>query len=56
MAALNLLRRLAVRDVHLFSELKEGYHYAVVAADCINIGRHPWCILHIEKDGPAMKV
>ena len=43
MAALNLLRRLAVREV---------YPYAV---DRISIGRHRWCILHIEKDGSNTK-
>jgi hypothetical protein len=56
MAALNLLQKLAVQEVHFLSELEEGYTYAVVAADRISIGRHRWCILHIEKDGSAMKV
>ena len=56
MAALNLLRRLAVLEVHLLSEHEEGYPYAVVAFDRISIGRHRWCILHLETDGSAMKV
>jgi len=55
MAALNLLRRLAVREVHLLNELEEGYPYAVVAVDRIIIGRHRWCILHIEMGGSDMK-
>ena len=38
MAALNLSRRLAVREVHLLNELEEGYQYAVVAVDRISIG------------------
>ena len=51
MAALNLVRRLAVREAHLLCELEEGYQYAVVAGDRISIGRHRWCILHLQKDG-----
>ena len=41
---------------HILSELEEDYPYAVVAADRISIGRHRWCILHIEKEGSAIKV
>ena len=48
MAAMNLLRRLALREVYLLSEREEGYPYAVVGADRISIGRHRWCIFHIE--------
>ena len=50
MAALNMLRRLAVRDVHLLDELEEGYPYAVVVVDRMSIGCLRLCILHIEKD------
>jgi hypothetical protein len=32
-----------------------GLPYALVAVDCISIGRHRWWILHIEKDGSDMK-
>ena len=56
MAALHLLRRLAVREVHLFSELEEGYLCAVVAVDRLTVGRHRWCILHLQKDESVSKV
>jgi len=56
MAALHLLRRLAVRYVHLLSELEEGYPYAVVAVDRITVGRHRWCILHLQKEESVTKV
>ena len=56
MAALHLLRRLAVRDVHLLSALEEGYPYAVVALDRLTVGRHRWCILHFQKDESVTKV
>ena len=55
MAALNMLRRLAVLEVHLLCEL-EGYPYAVVAVDRISIGRHRWCIFHLQNDGSVTKV
>jgi hypothetical protein len=48
MAALHLLRRLALREVHLLSELEDGYAYAVVAVDRLTTGRHRWCILHLQ--------
>ena len=50
MDALNLLRILAVREVHLIKDLEERYPYAVVAVDRNSIGRHRWCILHLERD------
>jgi len=50
MAALHLLRTLAAREVHLLSELEEGYPYAVVAVDRITVGRHRWCILQLQKE------
>jgi hypothetical protein len=50
MAALHLLRRLVLRDGHFLSELEEGYPYAVVAVDSLTVGRHRWCILHLQKD------
>ena len=56
MAALHLLRKLALREVHLLSELEEGYPYAVVAMDRLTIRRHRWCILHLQKDESVMKV
>jgi len=56
MSALDLLRSLALREVHLLSELKENNPYAAVAVDRISIGRHRWCILHFQKDGSDMKV
>jgi len=56
MAALHLLRRLALREVHLLSELEEGYPYAVVAVDRLTVGRHRWCILHLQMDESVTKV
>ena len=56
MAALNLLRSFAVLEVHLLSGVEESYPYRLVAVDRISTGRHQWCILHLEKDGSAMKV
>ena len=53
-AALNLWRRLVLREVHLLNELEEGYPHAVAAVDRICIGRQRWCILHIENDGSDM--
>ena len=50
MAALHLLRKLALREVHLLSELEDGYPYEVVAVDRLTIGPHRWCILHLQKD------
>ena len=50
MAALHLFRRLAVREVHLLSELDEGYPYTVVAVYRITVGRHRWCMLHLQTD------
>jgi hypothetical protein len=50
MAALHLFRRLAVREVQLLSALEEGYPYAVVAVDRLTVGRHRWCILHLQKE------
>jgi len=54
MAALNLFR--GSTGVHLLSELEEDYPYAVVAVDRISIGRHRWCILHLQKGGSDMNV
>ena len=56
MAALQLLRRLAVREVRLLSELEEGYPYVVLAVDRITVGRHRWCILHLQKEESITKV
>ena len=56
MAALYLLRRLALRDVHLLSALEEGYPYTVVAVDRLTVGRHRWCILHLQKYESVTKV
>ena len=56
MAALHLLQRLAVREVHLLSELEEDYPYAVVEVDRLTVGRHRWCMLHLQKDESVMKV
>jgi hypothetical protein len=50
MAALHLLRRLAVREVQLLIAREEGYPYAVVAVDCITVGRIRWCILNLQKE------
>ena len=55
MAALHLLKRLAVREVHLLSELEEGYPYVFVAVDRITVGRHRWCMLHLQKEISVMK-
>ena len=56
MAVLHLLRRLAVCEVHLLSELEEGYPYAVVAVDRITFGRHRLFILHLQKEEFVTKV
>ena len=56
MAPLYLLLRLALRELHLLSELEEGYPYAVVAVDSFTVGRHRWCILHLQKDESVTKV
>jgi hypothetical protein len=56
MAALHLLRRLAVREVRLLSELEEGYPYTVVAVDRLTIGRHRRCILHLQTRESVTKV
>ena len=56
MAALHLLRRLAVREVQLLSTLEEGYPYAVIAVDRITVGRHCWCTLHLQKEESITKV
>ena len=56
MAPLHLHRRLALREVHVLSVLEEGYPYAVVAVDRITVGRHRWCILHIQKDESVTKI
>ena len=55
MAALHLFRRLAVREVHLLSELEEGYPYAVVAVDRLIVGLHRCCILYLQKDESVTK-
>jgi len=56
MAALQLLQRLAVREVQLLSALEEGYPYAVVVVDRITVGRHRWCILYLQRDESVTKV
>ena len=56
MAALHLLRRLAVREVQLLSALEEVYSYAVVAVDRITVVRNCWCILHFQKEESITKV
>ena len=56
MAALHLLRRLELREIHLLTELEEGQHYAIVAVDRLTVGRHHWCILHLQKDESVTKV
>ena len=56
MAAVHLLRRLAVREVHLLSELEEDYLYVVVAVDRLTVGRHHWCIIHLQKNESVTKV
>ena len=56
MAALALLRRLAVREICLVQELQDNYAYAVLAVDRIIIWSHRWCILHLEKDYLFSKV
>jgi hypothetical protein len=56
MAALHLLQRLAVREVHLLSELEEDYPYAVVEVDRLTVGRHRWCILHLQRGESVTKV
>jgi len=50
MAALQMLRRLAVREVHFLRELEEGYPYEVVGVDRITVGRHQWCVVHLKDD------
>ena len=42
MAAVNMLRRVAVRDVRFLRELEEGYPYEVVGVDGVTVGRHQW--------------
>ena len=56
MAALQLLRRLAVWEVRLLHELEEGYHYVIFAVDRITIGRHRWSLLHTQMDESIFKV
>ena len=56
MAALHLLRRLAVREVHLLIAREEVYPYAVLAVDRITFGRHCWCILHLQKEESVRKI
>jgi len=56
MAALQLLKRFAVREVRFLYELEEGYPYVVVAVDRITIGRHRWSILHTQRDESILKV
>ena len=56
MAALHLLRRLALRAVHSLSALEESYPYAVAAVDRLTVGRYRWCILHVHKDESVTKV
>ena len=51
-----MLRRLALREDHLLSELEEGYLYAVVAVDRVPVGRYRWCILHLQMDESVMKI
>jgi hypothetical protein len=55
MAALGLLRRLAVGEFRLLHELEENHPYHVVAVDRITVGHHRWCILHFE-DASYVKV
>jgi hypothetical protein len=55
MFALHLMRRLAVREVHLFSEFEEGYPYAVVEVDRLTVGRHRGCIFHLQKHESVTK-
>jgi hypothetical protein len=56
MAAMALLRRLAVREVCLLQELQENYPYAVLGVNRITVDPHRWCILHVEKDNEFTKV
>ena len=42
MASLHVLRRLALREVHLLNELEEGYPYAVLAVYRLTVGRRRW--------------
>ena len=56
MAAMHLLRRLALREVHLLGSLKEGYSYAVIAVVRLTVGRHRWCNLHLQNDESVTKV
>ena len=49
MAALHLLRRLALRDVHLLSELEDGYPYAAVGVDRIRYRPSSVVHLHLQK-------
>ena len=55
MAALHLLRRLALHEVHLLNALEDCYPYAVVAVDRIIVCRHRWCILRLQKDESVTK-
>ena len=45
-----------VRELRFFHELEEGFPYAFVAVDRINVGRHHWSILHVKRDDSVMKV
>ena len=56
MAAVYMLRRLAVREVRFFRELEEGYPYEVVGVDRVTVGRHHWCVVHLLKDDAITKV
>ena len=50
MAAVNMLRRLTVREVRFLQELEEGYHYEVVGVDRVTVDRHHWCVVHLKGD------
>jgi len=56
MAALHILKGLAVREIHLIGELEERYPYVVIGVDRITVARRRWCILHLQKEENLLKV
>jgi hypothetical protein len=56
MAAVNMLKRLAVRDVRFLRELEEGYPYEILGVDRVTVVRHYCCVFHVLKDDAITKV
>jgi hypothetical protein len=55
MAAMSLLRRLALGEVCLLHELQEGSPYALFSVNRIDLGPQRWCIIHVEMDKGSHK-